>query len=408
MLTFEQELLSQLRRRSVWQRVHPGGEAPNGKNGNHRSRSLSVSSMVESVLKTTEAKQTYRGMKLFFAEPGGNAVLEKTVLTRLALPFAEDAALLRKQIGNLTEPLEEGLGTALVLEILGKFLILAQHEGLLQTTKNGGPKLAQLEHNARDWDRLRGILTGQTGDAAEAPRSLIPLADYAPRPDEPGDRLPTHLHSELDRSLGGGLRRKEVCLLVAPSNHGKTASLLRTATLSAQKGLRVFYMSFEIYLEQIHARVKAITKKIPKSLIAEEYDSDSMTAEQVAKAAQKVKPDVLLVDYLDLLRFDAQDLVQAQGSALRQLRNFARKSEAVVWTAAQADEPMEEQIYLKRDQLYGSRQKMHATDVAIGALYLPRRQVQTFVFWKTRHARMGLTFMHSADFVTMQFKEHLK
>jgi hypothetical protein len=375
-----------------------------GRNGNHRHRDLSVSSMVESVLKTTEARQVYRGMKLFFAEPGGNAVLEKTVLTRLALPFAEDAGLLRKQIGNLTEPLDEGVGTSLVLEILTKFLIQAQHEGLLQTLKNGGPKVEHLERNARDLDRLRGVLWGATL-TGEVPRSLMPLADFTPRSDEPGDRLPTHLHSELDRSLGGGLRRKEVGLLVAPSNHGKTASLLRMATLSAQAGLKVFYMSFEIYLEQIHARVKTMVKKIPKTLIAEEYDSDSMTAEQVAAVATKVKPDVLLVDYLDLLRFDALDLVQAQGAGIRQLRNFARKNEAVVWTAAQADEPYEEQMYLKRDQLYGSRQKMHATDVAIGALYLPRRQVQTFVFWKTRHARMGLTFSHSADFVAMKFKE---
>jgi len=399
-LTFEQEFLSQLRRRSVWVRVHPLGNAKEKGKG----RDLTPSSMAESILKTTEAKLIYRGMKVFFAEPGGHAVLEKKVLTRLALPFAEDAGLLRKQIETLTEPLDEGVGTTLTLEILSRFLIQAQHEGLMHAARNGGLKADHLLRNAKDLERLRVVLE-DTHSSTQAPRALVPLADFTPRSDEPGDRLPTHLHSELDRSLGGGLRRKEVGLLVAPSNHGKTASLLRMATLSAQRGLKVFYMSFEIYLEQIYARVQTITKKIPKTLIAEEYDSDSMTAEQIGITAAKVKPDVLIVDYLDLLKFDALDLVQAQGAGLRQLRNFARKHEAVVWTAAQADEPYDEQIYLKRDQLYGSRQKMHATDVAIGALYLPRRQVQTFCFWKTRHARMGMTFMHSADFVGMKFQE---
>jgi len=342
-------------------------------------------------------------MKLFFAEAGGSEILPKTVLSRIASPLGEDIQLIRRQVEELSEPFEQDLGAQVIWRILAKFTILNHHERLLQAAKNGGVDYEQLARNAQELDRLRSCLSGaHFGGERSSPR---PLFDLVPRPDEPGDRLPTYLHTRLDEALGGGLRRKEVGLLVAPSNHGKTANLLRMATMSAQKGLKVFYMSFEIYLEQIRERVEKLAKKIPKTLIAEEYDADSLTANQVVQIAEKVKPDLLLIDYLDLLRFDALDLVQAQGLALRTLRNFCRRNEAVVWTAAQADEPYDEQIYLQRSQLYGSRQKIHATDVAIGLLYLPRRQVETFTFWKTRHARMGMQFSQQADFVSLKFKE---
>lgn len=399
MLTHERELLSQLRHRSMWDRFSPVVDPhPRGQHG------PDVAVVVPTVLKSTEAKAIFHAMKVFFTREGGSSLLAKSDLLRLVQSTSEDPTSLKKEVAQLGEPFVEDMGKEVVFQILAKFTILSQHEELLRAAKNGGPDYTMLDRNARALERLRQV--GQEDHSGkpgrDAPRLL---ADYRPRKDEPGDRRPTYLNSQLDSSLGGGLRRKEAGLLVAPSNHGKTASLLRMATLSSQAGLKVFYASFEIYLEQIFERVKTIAKKVPKTLYAEEYDPESLTAEQVIQQAQKVKPDLLIVDYLNLLSLDKLDEVRAIGSAARKLRGYARREEIVVWTAAQADEPFESQMYLQRDQLYGSRQIIHAMDLVVGALFLPRRQVQTLHLWKTRHCRMGLTFSQQVDFVEMKVKE---
>lgn len=403
MLTHERELLSQLRRRDVWSRLHPGtGTNGNGKNGHG---SLPV---VATVLKTTEAKAVYQGLKLFFAEPGGIAIAPKQTLTRLVMPLGDDPALLRRELSSIGEPHPDGLALSTTFQILARFLILGHHERLLlEARKNGGPEFAALERQAREVEELRTMLSSMQGNGhGGAPKAPRPLHLFTPAPDQPGDRLPTCLHTQLDEQLGGGLRRKEIGLLAAPANHGKTGSLLRMATHLAGKGLTVFYASFEIYLNQIYERVKTISKKIPKTLIAEEYEGDSLTPEQLSKVLLEVKPDLFIVDYLDLLRLDQQFMVEAQGQAIRKLRNTAARLNAVAWTATQADEPYEDQMYLRRDQLYGSRQKIHAADFALGALYLPRRQVQTFVAWKSRHKiKMGTQLSHQVDFTNMQFRE---
>lgn len=392
MLPVEETLLSELRRKENW--------------------SVLKGKRLDGLLKTDEARLLYRVLEKL-RENGSGEVIPKNAITRLAsVNVNGDSTLVQRAIAKLGDPSSPELSRETVWTILATHRVLGVQARLQDHARTGalyehGPGLVRTV--LEDLEELRGLSRRGGGFPGEiedlSPRQLASVKGS--KATEGGERLPTFLHSMLDLKLGGGLRRKELGLLVAPTNHGKTANLIRIACGLSEKGLKVLYMSFEIYLDQIAERVRTLLGRKPKpTLLAQEYDSDTLTVEEVTRIADQVSGlDCLIVDHLDLLRFDGLDLINAHGMAIRKLRNFARRSNGVVWTAAQADEPVFGQTRLHRSQLYGSRQKLHACDLGIGFIYLPQRETLTMDLWKTRHTKAGLQFISQADMVRLKFKE---
>ena len=281
--------------------------------------------------------------------------------------------------------------------------LVERHTALLHAAENGGVSPEDFDSTLKDWQTLSGF---QANGASAVPRSAAQAGGSVSDSGD-GVRLATGIHSGLDRALGGGLRRKELGLLIAPTNHGKTTTLLRTAGHLAEEERTVLYLSFEIYRDQVIERLKQLMgKRLPKALYVEDYPSDEMSVDDVMRVADQVKSlDCLVVDHIDLLRHNDMDLINAHGQAVRRLRGYARKRSCVVWTAAQADDPDPGQLFLLPGQTYGSRQKRHAADIALGSLFIASRRLQTFLLWKTRHTHMGLRFALDADMVGMKFKE---
>jgi len=172
--------------------------------------------------------------------------------------------------------------------------------------------------------------------------------------------------------------------------------------------MRVVYLSFEIYVPQIVERIAQLSgKKLPSNIFIQDYESGVLTVEDVAAAAREVRPfDCLIVDHVELLDLEGGlDEVHAVGRAVQKLRNLARKENAILWTASQGDEPAIGATFLERADLYGSRKKLHAADIAIGMLFNPRRNMLTYNLWKTRHTQMGLKFASTADMVALKFQD---
>lgn len=387
MLPHETELLSQLRSREVW--LDWGGE--------ERVKKL----LSQEILKSKDAKLILRALSSWHRN-GNERQVSREDLTRIATNLSGRDEV-RPAIERLGEPFGKDTARECIWGVLSRIYITSAHERLVHAASNGGASPQALTEVIRAWESLAGASSTSLGE--RGPRSVRDRDRGEPQTTH--QRLPTLLHSKLDEAIGGGLRRGELGLFVAPTNHGKTTTMLRTGVGLAQRGHRVLYISFEIYRDQIIDRVRTLCgKKLPATLYAEDYPSDEMTAGDVCRVADGVKDlDCLIVDHLDLMAHDQLDLVNAHGLAIRELRKYARKRNLVVWVPAQADDPTIGQMWLRPDQTYGSRQKRHASDLALGSLYLPHRKMQTFHLWKTRHTHMGLTYSLLADMVEMKFKE---
>ena len=385
MLPHEQEILSQLKNRDTWMEMGGGKR---------------IGTLLREVFKSKDAKLVLKALSSWHEKEGKK--LTKVGLIRVARSLSSSPeGEVRKAVEVLGEPFSKELGHEVIWGIVSRIVITNAHERLYQHATNGGASPAHLKETVASWESLTGI--SDTG-SRRTPRTVVETESKLP--DSQCQRMPIGIHAGLDRAIGGGLRRKELGLFVAPTNHGKTTTMLRIAVSLAKRRHRVLYLSFEIYRDQIIDRVRQLCGKrtLPKTFYAEDYPSDELTADDVTGIADQIDNlDCLIVDHLDLLAHDQFDLVNAHGLAIRKLRKYARSRGLVVWVPCQADDPSVGQTWLLPEQTYGSRQKRHAADLCIGSLYLPIRNLQTFKIWKSRHSKMGDTFSSKADMVKMKF-----
>jgi len=385
MLPIEQTLLSELRRRASW---------------NHFARRKKLDGLVQS----DEARLLLRAIDLIHSK-GNGAVAGKTELKRVITSIAgQRSGEVKRAADLLGDPSSDELSISIVWNAIAGNQLAKQHDLLLKQATAGRLENGNIRELVKQWRELEALESN-----GKAHGSIKSIREPLPVPEHGGERLPTGLHVGLDTEIGGGLRRGELAVIVAPSKHGKTTSLLRTACHLARSKKRVVYLSFEIYLEQIVQRVTQLVggkRHLPSTLFAAWLPAARFDVESVIGLADEVGSiDCLMIDYIELLRLDSFDMVNSVGEALLKLRNYARERDAVVWTASQSDEPRPGQAYLTRDEIYGSRRKIHHADLVIGTLSNPARRQLSYSIWGSRHGQMGARYLSEADLVNLTFRD---
>ncbi|HKD62436.1 MAG TPA: DnaB-like helicase C-terminal domain-containing protein [Candidatus Acidoferrales bacterium] len=185
---------------------------------------------------------------------------------------------------------------------------------------------------ARPWNEVAQSAVDQLASAklnpAKAARMFFGLAD-------------------LDE-MTSGLRRKELCLIVAPTSHGKTLLASQLATSVSRKGFRILYFSAEMPGEQLtlreiayRARVKFYFIQRPETLSAVELERLSDAALEpteiqivdqditpsriwaMAEAAKRTGGlDLVVVDYDQLVIEAGIDPKADDDSVFRHQRSF--------------------------------------------------------------------------------------
>lgn len=142
--------------------------------------------------------------------------------------------------------------------------------------------------------------------------------------------ISTGLHN-LDKAIGGGLAKKEVSVVVAPPNRGKTLFLINFGCAALKRGLTVFHFFFEqteaiiarryaaclgkVEFKQLHKQPKRVTFQLQqvaqsggKLFIHDCTGGTTIGAMRttVLRAAAKYSkhPDVVIIDYADKLVSD--------------------------------------------------------------------------------------------------------
>lgn len=182
------------------------------------------------------------------------------------------------------------------------------------------------------------------------------------------DRVPTGM-SHVDRMLGGGGVRGGLYLYLAPPKRGKTTALVNTGfgPLLSLDELTVVHISNEINAKRTAIRYDArlagkyfpLRKKDPAkyAAIMQERAKHFLKGRLFIKSwptrtcgvsnirsylsmlgGYDIKPDVLIVDYADIMRAERRigDMRHEQAGIYEDLRGLAGEYDCVCWTASQA------------------------------------------------------------------------
>jgi len=180
-------------------------------------------------------------------------------------------------------------------------------------------------------------------------------------------RNPISTHwDEIDDITKGGLGKRELGVVVAPTGAGKSMALAHLGAMAVVKGKTVVHYTLEladtVVGQRYHSCITGIDIKnlmsmkdaivmavehIPGKLIIKEYPTKSASTRTIIGHLEKLKqkgitPDMIIVDYADLLKptasgFKTQELRHSLGNIYEELRAIGQVWDIPVWTASQTN-----------------------------------------------------------------------
>lgn len=181
------------------------------------------------------------------------------------------------------------------------------------------------------------------------------------------ERIPTGM-VELDKCLGGGVGRGELCVVIAPPGKGKTTTLISMAAQAVEEGYNVLHVSLENNEKQIlrnydlrllKKNLDYIRDNVDKSIAAmfnikkfkrgklkiKKYPTKSATITTIRclldqlKVVEDFVPDVLVVDYGMILKPERnyQDKRSGIEEIYENLRALGDEYNCAIYTAAQGN-----------------------------------------------------------------------
>ncbi len=180
-------------------------------------------------------------------------------------------------------------------------------------------------------------------------------------------RNPVSTHwDEIDDITKGGLGKRELGVVVAPTGAGKSMALAHLGAMAVVKGKTVVHYTLELAdtvvgqrydscitgielknLMSMKESIIGIIDHIPGQLIIKEYPTKSASTRTISTHLEKLKqkginPDMIIVDYADLLKptasgFKNQELRHSLGNTYEELRGIGQVWDIPVWTASQTN-----------------------------------------------------------------------
>tara|TARA_R110000868_G_scaffold223136_3_gene474987 strand:+ start:3850 stop:5205 length:1356 start_codon:yes stop_codon:yes gene_type:complete len=190
----------------------------------------------------------------------------------------------------------------------------------------------------------------------------------------------------IDDVMDGGLGPGELGVVMAPAGIGKSWLLINIGANAIRNGKNVVHFTLELnelyvgqrydsvitgipaqnlknHQEDIHERLS----KIPGELVIKYYPTKSVgimaLKAHIEKSAMLGKqPDLVIVDYADLLRVSTKDKHEALEELYEELRGMAGEYKVPVWTATQAGRASLEDDIIEADKIAASYGKVMVSD----------------------------------------------
>ena len=202
----------------------------------------------------------------------------------------------------------------------------------------------------------------------------------------------------IDRKLYGGFNRGELNIFCAGSGGGKSLFLANLGVNWAQQGLNVLYLTFELSEGLVAMRLDSMMTGIGTREIFKNLDDVELKVKMLGKKSGHLqvkympsgkncndiraylkeyqvkkgcKPDVLLIDYLDLMmplsvKVSPSDLFVKDKYVSEEIRNLAMETQCVTVTASQLNRSAVEEIEFDHSHISGGLSKIMTADNVIG------------------------------------------
>lgn len=202
----------------------------------------------------------------------------------------------------------------------------------------------------------------------------------------------------VDKKLYGGFNRGELNIFAAASGGGKSLFLANMGVNWALMGLNVIYLTFELSEKLVAMRLDSMMTGISSREIFRNIDEVELKVKMLEKKSGSVqikympsgknandiraylkeyqvkkgfKPDVILIDYLDLMmplsiKVSPSDLFVKDKYVSEELRNLAMESQCITVTASQLNRAAVEEIEFDHSHISGGLSKIQTADNVIG------------------------------------------
>lgn len=183
---------------------------------------------------------------------------------------------------------------------------------------------------------------------------------------------------EVDRVLGGGIRRGAFVLIGGDPGVGKSTLLLQIAGKIAEKGYRILYITGEESLPQLKDRAERLG--VPLFQI---YGLQESELRRIIEISENLKPDILFIDSIQTIYHP--DIASVPGSITQvrecgaELLRFAKKTGTAILTVGHVT---------KDGTLAGPRTLEHMVDVV---LYLEGENLLGLRILRSTKNRFGPT-----------------
>lgn len=232
------------------------------------------------------------------------------------------------------------------------------------------------------------------------------------------DRIPTPWEP-INNIVQGGFKRGKLVVTVAPAGAGKSWVLSAVGAHAIKSGLNVIHYTLELDSVYVGLRYDSILTGIPSSnipmhfeklektleslpgnLIIEEYPQKGATVLTLKAHLDRcvslgIKPDVIIVDYADLLKGYGKELRIELGQIYMDLRSIAGEYDCLLWTASQSNRSAMDEEIIQGDKIAESYDKVaHADFIMSLSRKIEDKLAHTarFHIIKNRFGPDGLTF----------------
>ena len=246
----------------------------------------------------------------------------------------------------------------------------------------------------------------------------------------------------INKSLEGGLGSKELAMVVAPPGVGKSLYLVNQGVHSMIEGRKVLYISLEMSEDKIAQRFDSIMTLVPQfklkdpanqltvkerldmfkkefpgsELVIKEFPTGQASINTIRNLLVQLKnydefePDLLIVDYLELLRptREIQQEYHAQQKVAEELRGVSMEYDFLVWTATQTNRQGRMVKVITDAELGDSYGKIRTCDFAMSLNQSEEEfdegKIRGYVI-KSRNGRPRFSVPMDVDYSTLRMSE---
>jgi len=279
--------------------------------------------------------------------------------------------------------------------LLNEFENFSRHKGLERAILKSADMLEKGEYNPVEKlikDAIQISLNKDMGtDYFEDPRARLERLKNS------NGQISTGWPS-VDKKLYGGFNRGELNIFAAASGGGKSLFLANLGVNWAIAGLNVLYLTFELSEDLVCMRLDSMLTGVSTREIFRNLDDVELKVKMTARSSgsiqvkympsgkncndiraylkeyqvkKGIKPDVLLIDYLDLMmplsvKVSPSDLFVKDKYVSEELRNLAMETKCITVTASQLNRSAVEEIEFDHSHISGGLSKIQTADNVIG------------------------------------------